>query len=364
MACAPSSSTCWPASSASCTSPTVSAIIGSSRGRQTSRYSAAISSAETGSWLKTRLSTAFFSLSTTSSFWRKIFGIEQVLHPQTDPRRLVGVGRADAALGGAELVAAESPLGHLVELLVVREDQVGVAAHLEPAGVDTPPGEHVELGEQHPRVDHHAVADHRGDVVVEDAARHQLEGEALAVDHDGVPRVVTALVADDEVHLLGEEVGEPTLPLIAPLGPDDDGRWHGSCSFGDVVLRSEPSRPRAGPDRTPERVAARTGWWAGRSRPTTTHQRDLLLLDLDPGRSHEAAARRSGASGRSPAGRSCPSAPVLGSVPGSVVVGGVACWPSTSVSGFFSVTDTVFCVVVGHDGHRVRRRPRLGVPQV
>jgi hypothetical protein len=31
--------------------------------------------------------------------------------------------------------------------------------------------EHVDLGEQHLGVDHHAVADDRGDVVVEDAAR-------------------------------------------------------------------------------------------------------------------------------------------------------------------------------------------------
>ena len=156
--------------------------------------------------------------------------VEQVLDPQADPRRLVGVGGADAALGGAELAAAEAALGEPVDLLVVREDQVGVAADLQARRVDAPAQEHVHLGDEHAGVDHHAVADHRGDVVVEDAARAQLEGEALAVDHQGVAGVVAALVADDQLHLLGDEVGELPLALVAPLGTDHHGRWHGPCS--------------------------------------------------------------------------------------------------------------------------------------
>ena len=62
--------------------------------------------------------------------------VEQVLHAQADAHRLVGVGRADAALGRAELVLAEVALGHPVELLVVRHDQVRVARHAQPARVD------------------------------------------------------------------------------------------------------------------------------------------------------------------------------------------------------------------------------------
>src|SRR5690606_30540353 len=82
----------------------------------------------------------------------------------------------------------------------------------------------IDLGEQHGGVDDDAVADHGRDVVVEDAAGYELQGEALAVDHQGVPGVVAALVAHDQVHLLGEEVGELALPLVAPLGSDNDGR--------------------------------------------------------------------------------------------------------------------------------------------
>src|SRR3712207_7740790 len=58
-----------------------------------------------------------------------LFRSEQVLHPQADPERLVGVGRTDAALGRAELVVPEVAFEQDVELLVVRHHQVGVPAH-------------------------------------------------------------------------------------------------------------------------------------------------------------------------------------------------------------------------------------------
>ena len=152
--------------------------------------------------------------------------VEEVLHPQADPGRLVRVGRPDPPLGRAELVLPQEALGHAVELLVVRHDQVRVAADLQPAAVDSTPFEHVDLGDQHAGVDDHTVADERGDVPVEHAARHELQRERLAVHHDGVARVVAALVADDQLHLLGNEVGELALALVTPLRPHHDRRRH------------------------------------------------------------------------------------------------------------------------------------------
>ena len=86
--------------------------------------------------------------------------------------------------------------------------------------------EHVELGDQHRGIDDHAVADHRRDVRVEHAARHELEREHLAVDHDAVAGVVAALVAHDELALLRQVVGEAALALVAPLGADDHRARH------------------------------------------------------------------------------------------------------------------------------------------
>ena len=60
-------------------------------------------------------------------------GVEEVLDPESDPGRLVGVGRADAPLGGPQLVLAQVPLGQPVQLVVVGHDQVGVAADQQAA---------------------------------------------------------------------------------------------------------------------------------------------------------------------------------------------------------------------------------------
>ncbi|CAB4720709.1 unannotated protein [freshwater metagenome] len=43
---------------------------------------------------------------------------------------------------------------------------------------------------------------------------------------------MSALIADDEVLIAGEQVGELALPLVTPLGSDDDGCWHGELLSG------------------------------------------------------------------------------------------------------------------------------------
>ena len=164
--------------------------------------------------------------------------------------RLVGVGRPDAPLGRAQLVLAQVALGHPVELLVVRHDQVGVAREPQVGGGHALGLEHVDLGEEHGRVDDHAVADDRRDVRVEDPARHELDLEDLAVDHDGVARVVATLVAHDEGRLLGEVVGEPTLALVTPLGADDHRARHRGLLLreADALAPGRPGRRCEGRD--------------------------------------------------------------------------------------------------------------------
>ena len=152
--------------------------------------------------------------------------VEQVLDAQADAQRLVGVRGADAALGRAELVLAEEALRDAVELLVVRHDQVRVAGDPQRRRVHALALEHVELVDEDGRVDDHAVADHRCDVLVQHTARHELEREDLALHDDGVPGVVPALVADAQDALFGEVVGEPPLALVTPLGADDHRAWH------------------------------------------------------------------------------------------------------------------------------------------
>ena len=113
-------------------------------------------------------------------------GVEKVLDPKPDAGGLVGVGRPYPPPGRAQAVLAQVALRHPVQLLVVGHDQVGVAADAEAAAVDALRLQGVHLVQEHGRVDHHPVADHGGDVAVED--RDVLVRREQVQDFVSVPR--------------------------------------------------------------------------------------------------------------------------------------------------------------------------------
>ena len=84
----------------------------------------------------------------------------------------------------------------------------------------------LDLFEEPRRVDDDAVADDRRDVRPEDAGGQQRELEGLAVGDDGVAGVGAAVVADDEVVLVAEQIDDLPLGLVAPLQADDAGAGH------------------------------------------------------------------------------------------------------------------------------------------
>ena len=80
--------------------------------------------------------------------------VEQVLDADPDPGRLVGVGGADPAAGGADLELAEPPLARAVQRDVPGHDQVRVPGDEdEPGGLVAARLEVVELLDQHLGVD-------------------------------------------------------------------------------------------------------------------------------------------------------------------------------------------------------------------
>ena len=83
-----------------------------------------------------------------------------------------------------------------------------------------------ELLDQHLEVHDRARADDALRVRIEDAGRHEVELERAVLIHDGVTGVVAALISNDHVRLLREEVGDLSLALVAPLGSDDGGHGH------------------------------------------------------------------------------------------------------------------------------------------
>jgi hypothetical protein len=120
-----------------------------------------------------------------------------------------------------------------------------------------------------------------------------VELEGLAVADDRVTGVVPTLEADDEIGVLGQEVDDLSLALVAPLGTDNDETWHGVPSVGRVpvpaptayaagaamrtaglAITTPPAPPCARRDlrsRRPLRRHAQVG----------THDRDRVVADLD-----------------------------------------------------------------------------------
>ena len=146
--------------------------------------------------------------------------VAQVAKPDGAAADLVLVGRADAAPGGAELGAAARLLPRLVELAVDRQDQADVLGDRQRlrAHADALPRHGVDLVQQRPGIDHHAVADHGELAAPHHARRQQAQLVLDAVHHQRVAGVVAALKAHHDIGPAGEPVDDLALALVAPLG--------------------------------------------------------------------------------------------------------------------------------------------------
>ena len=168
---------------------------------------------------------------------------------------LVLVGRADAPVGGPNAGVAQSYLAVRVEGYVVGHDEVRPAVDLEPVpDADAARLERLDLLDEHLGVHHHPVADGADDVLAHDARRDEVELELLLADADGVPGVVAAGVARDEVGVRGEGVADPSLPLVPPGQPEHD---RGRQSSTSVVSKTGTPRWAEKPG-SPNRNAIRS----------------------------------------------------------------------------------------------------------
>src|SRR5215475_6702777 len=153
-------------------------------------------------------------------------GIEQVLDPDAQPGHFVAICRPDAAAGGADPGVAEKPLADFVQRPVMRHDQVRVRADQELFAAYAALFQGVDLLEEHAGIDDDAVADDGRDVRGEHPGRQHVQRVALVADDDGVAGVIAALVPDDVLHAVPEQVGRLALTLVAPLGADQHDGGH------------------------------------------------------------------------------------------------------------------------------------------
>ncbi len=84
-----------------------------------------------------------------------------------------------------------------------------------------------ELFYQQYGIDNHTVADHAQCVWMNDTGRNKMQLELPSVDHYGVSGVATALIANDYLSALSQEIGYFSLAFVSPLGSHNNNRWHG-----------------------------------------------------------------------------------------------------------------------------------------
>ena len=110
-----------------------------------------------------------------------------------------------------------------------RKDDVGAVADRE-LRFDGNAGRRqgVDLLDQRRGIDDDAVADDGFHAVAQDAAGNQLENELLLADKNRVPGIVAALIARDDVEMLGKQVDNFAFAFIAPLSAKHNQITHSS----------------------------------------------------------------------------------------------------------------------------------------
>src|SRR5437660_12147324 len=111
---------------------------------------------------------------------------------------------------------------------------MGFAGEMDVPGRDASPLELVHLGQEHLRVDDTTGADHAR-LPTKHSARDLPDLEGVSVDDDRVARVRPALVAADEVRILGEQVDDLALAFVNSPSPAEHG-------WSPVPESAQPSR--------------------------------------------------------------------------------------------------------------------------
>ena len=136
---------------------------------------------------------------------------------------LVLIGRADAALGRADLGAgAIRRFAEAVEFLMQWQDQRRIVGQLQRFGadIDALPAQPRDLVEQREGIDDDAVADHAQLARPDDSRRQKAQFVGHAVDDERMPGVMAALEPDHDIGLLRQPIDNLSLALVAPLGAD------------------------------------------------------------------------------------------------------------------------------------------------
>ncbi len=159
-------------------------------------------------------------------------GVEQVAHPNAAPRDFVFVAGADPSLRRSDR-AVRLLLAELVDQLVVGQHDVRALTHEKPAlRPDTALTQGLDFFQEHAGIDDRALADDALGLLMKDPGRDQMKNLLLAADHQGVARVCTTGISNDEVGVWGVQVDDLAFALVPPLGS-----YHYQCAHDSFPTR-------------------------------------------------------------------------------------------------------------------------------
>ncbi len=143
---------------------------------------------------------AIFLCHYTRGFFAEQRRIEQVAHAQSTARHFVFIRRSDATRSGADLICAARAFRGFIEFAMVRKNQMSAIADVQAAGhVHARLAESLDFVDQRAGINHHA---HANDGVLfrpQNSARNQLENVLVLADDDGMPGIMAASHANDEI---------------------------------------------------------------------------------------------------------------------------------------------------------------------
>ena len=142
----------------------------------------------------------------------------------------VTVDRCDPALGGAEFRVFQAGFFQLIQIPVIRENDDGAVTDLEifRADLRTFVRYIFDLTAESLRFDDSTVSQHVHDVRTKNAGGKQVQGKFTVFIHHGMPGVIPALIADDNVIIFGDQVDHAAFPFITPVHSNDSTDCHSS----------------------------------------------------------------------------------------------------------------------------------------
>ena len=153
----------------------------------------------------------------------KICG-EHVGHAQAAPGGFVGIGRANATAGGADIILAAGGFKGFIQRLMGGGDEMGGirdAQALRGSG-DARLTKHVHFFKQGARVDHHAIAQHSRYLRVDDTRREQVQFKNVRPHRNSVTGIIAAVIAGADVCMGCEPVDNTAFSLVPPLCTNND----------------------------------------------------------------------------------------------------------------------------------------------